>query len=561
MRKPFQKRGFILAGMVTLTLVPGLISNAYGRSSLTSGSAIHRRTAKALEAPVLQNDQPLRVLFIGNSLTYYNNLPHLLEQLAASSDVPRKLQTRLIGFGGATLHNHWERGEALKAIREGTWDYVVLQEQSSLGAVYMVNGKRWITPDPEFFHQYARLFDEEIKHSGAKTVFFLTWARKNGPPREQAALTYAYMKIAGELNANVAPVGVAWQEARTGESEISLYLEDGSHPSSSGTYLAACVFYSLFYGKSRVGLRARITGNPIDDRGMIDLKKTAVLVDLAEADASRLQRIAWQTQKKLTAAGGYFETPRSPPPKLPTLPEGRKPAVSDLEGLWKGWIKLYEQPGKMELRLSRSGKVWKAEAKISFGGKRDDIVPTITSFEVSDTVTFFADSRGSNGASVKYQAAFRGKSLSGIAEIIRKDRSSYAIGTWELKRRAYGEETRTTSTAPPREEGGEIGPAEEGQPNAEYRQDEQRGAPAGDLEVGEQSTAQEAESYEGCGISQRCIPDREAGIRDIQAGGWNWAGFASAFDYKRAHLADFELPSRPPPIAPAKRDSDQIQSF
>lgn len=434
MKESFQKRGFTLAVLATLMLVAGASRVSLGRNSLKSCLASPRRLTETVEVRAAQKDQPLRVLFIGNSLTYYNNLPHLLEQLAASSNVPRKLQTRLVGFGGATLHSHWERGVALKAIREGTWDYVVLQEQSSLGAVYMVNGTRWITPDPEFFHQYARLFDEEIKRTGAKTLFFLTWARKDTPPREQAALTYAYMKIAKELKAIVAPVGIAWQEARKGESELSLYLEDGSHPSSSGSYLAACVFYSLLYEKSPLGLSVRITGNPIDDRGVINPKKTTVLVDLAETDASQLQHIAWQTQKRLTAAGGYIETPKPPPPSLPTLPAGRRPAIADLVGLWKGGIKLYQQPGKMELRLSRLGEVWHAEVKISFGGKQEDIVPTITSFEVTDTVTIVADPKVSGGGIVRFQAAFRGKSLSGIAEIFRKDGPFYAIGTWELKR-------------------------------------------------------------------------------------------------------------------------------
>jgi len=433
MKELSQKRCFMLAAIVTFVLVAGARGMAFGSASLMSRLAFDRQQGKNVEAPA-QKDQPLKVLFIGNSLTYYNNLPHLLEQLAASSDVPRKLRTRLVGFGGATLHSHWERGAALKAIREGTWDYVVLQEQSSLGAVYMVNGTRSITPDPEFFHQYARLFDKEIRQSGAKTIFFLTWARKDTPPREQAALTYAYMKIAKELQAIVAPVGIAWQEARMGESELSLYLEDGSHPSGSGSYLAACVFYSLLYEKSPLGLRARITGNPIDDRGVIDPNKTAVLVDLLETDANRLQRIAWQTRRRLTAAGGSIETPKPPPPKLPTLPTGRKPAIADLEGLWKGRIKLYQQPGKMELRLSRLGEVWKAEVRISFDGKQEAIVPAISAFEVTDIGILFADSKESHGGIAKYQAAFRGRTLSGIAEIIRKDEPFHAIGTWELKR-------------------------------------------------------------------------------------------------------------------------------
>ena len=434
MKESFPKRGFTLAVLATLMLVAGASGVSFHRNSLKSCLASPRRPTETPGGRAAQKDQPFRVLFIGNSLTYYNNLPHLLEQLAASSNVPRKLETRLVGFGGATLHSHWERGWALKAIREGPWDYVVLQEQSSLGAVYMVNGMRWIPPDPEFFHQYARLFDEEIKRTGAKTIFFLTWARKDTPPREQAALTYAYMKIARELRAIVAPVGIAWQETRKGESEFNLYFGDGSHPSSTGSYLAACVFYSLLYEKSPLGLSARIRGNPIDDRGVINPKKTTLLVDLTDTDAGELQRVAWQTQKRLTATGGYIETPKPPPPRLPTLPAGRKPAIADLVGFWKGGIKLYQQPGKMELRLSRPGDMWHAEIKISFGGKQEDIVPTIISFEVADTVTILAESKVSGGGIARFQAAFRGKSLSGIAEIIRQDGPFYAIGTWELKR-------------------------------------------------------------------------------------------------------------------------------
>jgi hypothetical protein len=88
----------------------------------------------------------------------------------------------------------------------------------------------------------------------------------------------------------------------------------------------------------------------------------------------------------------------------------------------------------MELRLSFLGGTWKAEAIIGFGGKREDIVPEITAFEVTDAGISFVDSKGSSNGPARYQAAFRGKSLSGIAEIIGEDRPFYAIGTWEVKR-------------------------------------------------------------------------------------------------------------------------------
>ncbi len=150
----------------------------------------------------MTGQNPLKVLFIGNSYTYVNDLPWLTQQLAVSAGEPRKLETEMVAIGGATLRSHWERGEALQQIRANRWDYVVLQEQSTLPI-----------KAPEEMHQYARLFDAEIKRAHAQTVFYLTWARQNQPETQQA-LTDAYLKIARELGDNVAPVGISWQKFR-----------------------------------------------------------------------------------------------------------------------------------------------------------------------------------------------------------------------------------------------------------------------------------------------------------------------------------------------------------
>ena len=102
-------------------------------------------------------------------------------------------------------------------------------------------------------HRYARLFDAEIKKAGAQTVFYLTWARQ-GNEQAQAALTAAYASIAEELGAKLAPVGLVWQRVRRENPGLKIYSEDGRHPSPAGSYLAACVFYVTFYGKSLAGL-------------------------------------------------------------------------------------------------------------------------------------------------------------------------------------------------------------------------------------------------------------------------------------------------------------------
>lgn len=227
-------------------------------------------------------DQKIRVLFIGNSYTYFNNLPEMLSKLAASAGL--SLETEMVARGGATLQQHWEEGLALKALKQGRWDYVVLQEQSMLPV-----------SDPATMHKYAKMFDAEIKQIGAKTVFYLTWARQNRP-ETQAALTEAYTKIAKELGAMIAAAGPAWQTAIKENPELVLHLPDQSHPNSSGTYLTACVFYSLLFSKSPENLPGRVEGRSAKTDGRIN-EENSDLVNLSKADALFLQRIAWQTVK------------------------------------------------------------------------------------------------------------------------------------------------------------------------------------------------------------------------------------------------------------------------
>ncbi|WP_375208111.1 hypothetical protein [Hyphococcus sp.] len=179
---------------------------------------------------------PIRILFIGNSLTYFNDLPAVLEQTANHDGVIRA-ETALVASGGATLAQHWKDGAAAEMIRSGDWDYVVLQEQSQLGA-RIENGARKMD-EPEAFYSAAREFDREINNADAQTVFMLTWSHKD-KPEEQALLHEAYESIACELGAVLAPAGAAWRLLRERNSGIDLYY-DNVHPNFNGTYLSAMV--------------------------------------------------------------------------------------------------------------------------------------------------------------------------------------------------------------------------------------------------------------------------------------------------------------------------------
>ncbi len=182
----------------------------------------------------------LNVLFIGNSFTARNDMPGLIAQLAAARG--KQFDHRLIQAGGASLRMHWNKGEAQQVMQQTRFDYVVLQEQSTLPV-----------KNPNRMHENIRLFDQVIKGSGAKTALYLTWARQNAP-ETQEAITNAFTTIGAELGAMVIPVGIAWQQFLQQYKQPVLHDKDLSHPTFAGSYLAACVFFAVLLGENPVGL-------------------------------------------------------------------------------------------------------------------------------------------------------------------------------------------------------------------------------------------------------------------------------------------------------------------
>lgn len=180
----------------------------------------------------------MRILFIGNSYTARHDVPRLVETLA----YPEVTRTALVFAGGASLRRHWNGGRAAAAIAGDDWDYVVLQEQSTLP---VKNRAR--------FHDNVRLFDSAIRDAGAKTALYLTWARANAL-HTQDAIDSAVRDIAREIGATIVPVGVAWRAITERHPEIALYLPDGSHPTAAGAYLSALVFVATLTGRDPQGL-------------------------------------------------------------------------------------------------------------------------------------------------------------------------------------------------------------------------------------------------------------------------------------------------------------------
>lgn len=376
----------------------------------------------------------LKLLFIGNSYTYYNKMPELLIALAAASGLPLTIKT--VTDGGATLQRHWLHRKALAAICEGDWDYVVLQEHSQLGR-QTINGIEEVN-DPAFSHTYVRLFDQAIQQTGAKTLLTQTWADQ-ARPEAQALLDRAFYKIASEINASVVPVANVWQQIKTELSdEQDLYAADGFHPSPLGSLVSALVFYRYLMAKNNrvdqdpialknltLDLYDEMTGtsSPFTLAQYWPVIQTVIALSQHAIDAKQLHQPPVQSETT---------TMRKKPSELPVVEPF---SLSPLLGSWSGQLELYSTETTLELDLEQEGDEYFAAVRML---QNDALVISVrvpvfgpkNSSGLTDSVSFYLEI-----AHDFYSAVFVDGVLKGV---VRGDLGHYPepnrFGQWMLHR-------------------------------------------------------------------------------------------------------------------------------
>lgn len=367
------------------------------------------------------DEKPVRVLFIGNSYTYYNNLPSMISTLSGG-----RIEARMVVRGGANLQQLWDLGEAPAAIREGRWDYVVLQEHSLLGGM-RIDGAEHVN-EPDFFYDNIRLYDAEIRKVKAKTILYMTWARR-AYPEQQVFLTHAYSSIGQELGLTVSPVGVAWQRIRETDPAVILHASDGTHPSAVGSYVAACVLLQTLLGKKVSGLPGKVVGNPIAANERPDTGRVVDLVNLSAERAEQLQKFASEATVPMPGSKPAYPARTSlPPVKRPFAPQ-------DLNGVWRGSLKFFSIPVNAELKLSADGS--QCTGQFSIWTQNDDrrLRTPISGCRITDAgVTFSIPDYRGVGPGENYWSHFTGDALVGWADYRGIAKSSRLMGSFEWKR-------------------------------------------------------------------------------------------------------------------------------
>ena len=206
--------------------------------------------------------KPGSILFLGNSLTIYNDLHEMVRKLAELGGQPKLTCDREV-VGGSSLAEHWARAKAQQKLNGGRFDLFVIQGSST----------EW-QKDPESFASHVRLYVTAASETKTRSLLYMVWARRGAGPT-QAAIAKAYQDAAAATGATVVPAGLAWEAYRSKHGEETLF-KDSVHPTPLGTYLTACVFYTVIYGASPVGLSGEMAG--LDAATAKELQETAWLV-------------------------------------------------------------------------------------------------------------------------------------------------------------------------------------------------------------------------------------------------------------------------------------------
>jgi len=174
----------------------------------------------------------VNVLFIGNSLTYTNDLPGIVQALADSLGTG-PIRTGMVALPDYSLGDHWLEGTARRAIAAGGWQVVAMQQgPSTLDA-----SRRQLIAD-------ARRFADAIRASGAEPAMLQVWPLP-GYSWDRALETYAL--AADSIQGALLPAGAALRAAQQADPALTLFT-DGFHPNAAGSYLAALVIVARLTG-------------------------------------------------------------------------------------------------------------------------------------------------------------------------------------------------------------------------------------------------------------------------------------------------------------------------
>jgi lysophospholipase L1-like esterase len=173
----------------------------------------------------------LSVLFIGNSLTYANDLPGLVKKIAFEKGVV--LRADMVAYANYALEDHWKDGEIQRLIAAEKYHFVIAQQ----GPSSQEDGRRMLI-------EYSQRLSKLCARHGCELALFMVWpARSNHHAFEQVSTNYR--DAATSAGALLCPVGEKWKAYMESTGDYSYYARDGFHPTLKGSRAAAEVIVEV----------------------------------------------------------------------------------------------------------------------------------------------------------------------------------------------------------------------------------------------------------------------------------------------------------------------------
>ncbi|MFH1214694.1 MAG: hypothetical protein V1681_11435 [Candidatus Neomarinimicrobiota bacterium] len=199
------------------------------------------------KSPAKADDRACKILFLGNSLTYYNAQPYILQMLAAKGQ-KRVFIDQHCEPGAQMDYHRWSQLSRRK-IKEQKWDFVILQE--AIAEIASPESHELVLPFIEVLKSFIY-----ANNPDTRILYFMPYANKNGYDYSfmhisyqdhQLNITVGTKIFAETADLMIAPLGQAWAYVRAGRPDIELYNADEAHPSYAGSYLGAAVYYAAIF--------------------------------------------------------------------------------------------------------------------------------------------------------------------------------------------------------------------------------------------------------------------------------------------------------------------------
>ncbi len=230
----------------------------------------------------------MKVLFIGNSHTYFNDMPELFRRFAEAV-TGEKTEAVMLAYSGRDLEWHRKEYFAVRyQLLYGHFDYCVIQQAAHP------------FPPAETTLAMGKELISLCRRTDTVPVVYLTWAEKRFPENQQK-MNDTLSRLAGENDALLAPVGIVWQKVLQEHPDISLFWQDGEHAGPYGSFLIAAVFCRLLAGRISSSLSGQ--GQDFLQNRAFDLSLPRLAEDPAEV---RTELVREKTDAILAAVAAVF---------------------------------------------------------------------------------------------------------------------------------------------------------------------------------------------------------------------------------------------------------------